>query len=364
MKLREKDYWLGFNIFPGIGPKRFAHLLKIFGSAKKAWLASKKDLSKTKLPHSIVDKFIDFREKVNLNQEIVRLEKSLIRFIIIEDKEYPENLKKINDPPPLLYIKGRLLPQDKLSLAVIGTRKITPYGIEVTEKLVAELVSFGFTIVSGLARGVDSFSHRVTLGNQGRTIAVLGSGLDRIYPPEHKALAEKIVNLGKGALISQLALGTAPLRGHFPARNRLIAGLSLGVLVTEGATVSGTKITANYAFEQKKKVFAVPGPITSSLSEGPADLIKQGAKLVTKVTDILEEMGSKPILQKNKEKRIIQFSTNQEEQIWQLLTQGKKHVDEIIRQTKFPSAQVLSCLTTMELKGMVKNIGSGNYIIV
>lgn len=366
MKLEERHYWLGFNIFPGIGPKRLYHLLKIFGSAKKAWQAPREKLYQTKIPHSIINNFFEFREKVNFNQEILRLEKCLIKFITVEDKEYPLNLLKISDPPPVLYVKGRLLAQDALGMAVVGTRKITNYGREVTERLVTDLLSFGFTIVSGLARGVDSLAHRLALGNKGRTIAVLGSGLDKVYPPEHKALAEKIVSLDQGAVISQLALGMEPLRGHFPARNRIIAGLSLGVLVTEGASQSGAKITSRYAVEQKRPVFAVPGPITSSLSQGPADLIKQGAKLVTQVDDILKEIKvlQSPSTAKKAKKLKIKFSYKEEEQIWQFLTNGSQHIDEIIRKTSLTSSKALSTLTEMELKGMVKNIGSGSYMIL
>jgi DNA processing protein len=382
MELKERHYWLGFNIFPGIGPKRFYHLLKVFGSAKKAWLASREKLQQTNIPKSLIENFLEFREKLNFSQVILRLEKGLIRFIIIEDEEYPKNLKKIESPPPLLYIKGEILPQDSLSIAVIGTRKITPYGREATEKLVAGLTAHNFTIVSGLARGVDSIAHRAALANQGRTLAVLGSGLDRIYPPENKALVEKIINLDLGAVISELPSGTAPLKGHFPSRNRLIAGLSLGVLVTEGASVSGTKITSNFCLEQKRKLLAVPGPITSSFSEGPADLIKIGAKLVTKVEDIVEEItitqprlpagkaGSWPSYGKsksggrlNKREIKLRFNNREEERIWQLLTSGGKHVDEIVREAQLSSAEVLSLLTAMELAGMVKNIGQGNYIL-
>ena len=198
MKLKERHYWLGFNVFPGIGPKRLYHLLKIFGSAKKAWHASEVKLRQTKIPKNLIKNFIQFRDELDFSSLIFRLNKNLIRFIIVEDEEYPKNLKKIESPPPLLYIKGRILPQDSLSIAVIGTRKITSYGREVTEKLTAGLSAYGFTIVSGLARGVDSVAHRVALGNKARTLAVLGSGLDRIYPPEHKSLAEEIINQNLG----------------------------------------------------------------------------------------------------------------------------------------------------------------------
>ena len=377
MKLKERDYWLGFNVFPGIGPKRFYHLLKVFGAAERAWQASESKLQKTKIPKGIIQNFLEFREKLDFSSLILRLNKHLIRFIIVEDEEYPKNLKKIESPPVLLYIKGRILPQDSLSIAVIGTRKITSYGREVTERLARGLAAYGFTIVSGLARGVDSFAHRVALGNRSRTIAVLGSGVDNIYPPEHKALAEKIVNQDLGAVISEVPLGAAPLKGHFPSRNRIISGLSLGVLVTEGATVSGTKITSNFCLEQKRKLLAVPGPITSSFSEGPADLIKMGAKLVTKIEDVLQEINIKKIGKAcpastgagavngdaSRNVKDFKFENKEEEEIWQLLTGGGKHIDEIVRQTEFSSAKILSLLTEMELVGKVKNIGQGNYIL-
>ena len=365
MKLKERDYWLGFNVFPGIGPKRLYHLLKIFGSAKKAWHASEAKLQQTKIPKNLIKNFIEFREQLDFSSLIFRLNKNLIRFIIVEDEEYPKNLKKIESPPPLLYTKGRILPQDSLSIAVIGTRKITSYGREATEKLTAGLSAYGFTIVSGLARGVDSVAHRTALAMGGRTLAVLGSGLDRIYPPEHKSLAEKIVNQGLGVLISEVPLGTEPFKGNFPSRNRIISGLSLGVVVTEGATVSGTKITSKFCLEQKRKLLAVPGPITSSFSEGPADLIKIGAKLVTKIEDILEEINIKKISKASEASRHekVKFDSKEEEEVWQFLTEGGKHIDEIVRQAKLSSPQVLSLLTEMELAGKVKNIGQGNYIL-
>lgn len=367
MNLQERDYWLGFNIFPGIGPKRFYHLLKIFGSARKAWYAPKDDLFKTNIPKTIVNNFLIFRETVDLGLEILRVEKCLITFIILEDKNYPINLKKIDFPPPLLFLKGRLIPQDYKALAVVGTRKITNYGREVTERLVSEICMSGMTIVSGLARGVDSLAHRIALGNNGRTIAVLGSGLDNIYPPEHRPLAEKIISLDQGALISELPPGTQPLRGHFPSRNRIISGLSLGVLVTEGALISGSKITCDYAVKYHRPVFAVPGPITSSLSEGPLELIKNGARLVTKAGDILKvlKVGKVDLSRLKVDKcKNMSFKNNREAKIWELLVNGSKHVDELIRASQFQTSEVLSILTTMELTGMVKNIGEGNYIII
>ena len=366
MVLKERDYWLGFNIFPGIGPKRFYILLKKFGSAKKAWQAKKEELQQTNIPYSFIDKFIKFRLEIDLVKEIIRVEKRLIRFIIVEDKDYPLNLKNIKFPPPLLYIKGQFLQQDNKSLAVVGTRKITSYGREITEKLTRGLAVAGFTIVSGLARGVDSVAHRTALENYGRTIAVLGSGLDKIYPPENLVLAEKIVNLKRGVIVSQLPLGMDPLKGNFPSRNRIISGLSLGVLVTEGASHSGAKITSQYAFKQSRYVFAAPGPITSPMSEAPADLIKNGAKLITQAKDIFQIMKIKPLKRQSfvKKTRPILFLSSEKKKIWQLLISGQKNVDEIIRKTGLSSAQVLSLLTEMELASMVKNVGGGKYIII
>lgn len=367
MKLLEKHFWLGFNLFHGIGPVRFYELLKTFGSAKQSWFASKDQLYQTSIPHSVIDHFLIFREKVNLNEELLRLEKRLIDFVILEDKNYPFNLRSITNPPPVLYLKGQILPCDNLALAVVGTRQITAYGREVTEKFVMELVNRGITIISGLARGVDSIAHRVALGNFGRTTAVLGNGLDKIYPPEHKALADQIISTHSGALVSQLPLGVQPLKGNFPSRNRIISGLSLGTLVTEGASISGAKITCEQAQKQGRPVFAVPGPITSFLSEGPADLIKSGAKLVTKAEDILNELQverSRAKVERSRKENKTTFKNSHEEKIWQQLSQGGKHIDTLIRETGLPSSQVLSCLTSMELAGMVKNIGCGNYIII
>lgn len=369
-KLKGRDYWLGFSLCPGIGPKRFLSLKKYFGSAKKAWTASKNKLFKSGLGEALIEKFDCFRQETNLSSYKILLEKSLIRFFKIDDKEYPKNLKSIDNPPIVLYIKGEILPRDYLSIAVVGTRNVTCYGREVTERLVQDLVFSGLTIISGLARGIDSIAHRVALGNSGRTIAILGGGLDKIYPPEHKALAEKIVENKQGALVSEFPAGMDSLPGNFPARNRIISGLSLGILVTEGASKSGTKITAQQAQKQGRPIFAVPGPITSQMSEGPADLIKSGAKLITKAEDIIKELGivrdDRPriistVLKPSTEAKNIHFENNEEKIIWQVLSDGSKHIDEIVRETGLPSAKVSSYLTIMEVKGIIRNFGEGNY---
>lgn len=288
MNLVERDYWLAFSCFPDIGARRFPILLKFFGSAQIAWQAKRSTWYKLGLPKNIAEKFLAFRDSFKLKETKFSLEKRLISFLTLDDKSYPKLLKEIVDPPFLIYVKGVLKVQDGKAIAIVGSRKITPYGREITGRFSRWLSLKGFTIVSGLARGVDSLAHRIALASKGRTIAVLGNGLDQVYPPENKLLAEEISR--QGALVSEYPLGTRPLPGNFPLRNRIISGLSLGVLVTEGRSKSGTKITARYAAEQGREVFAVPGPITSGTSLAPAELIRMGAKLVKNGNDIIEEL--------------------------------------------------------------------------
>jgi DNA processing protein len=368
MKLTEKDYWLAFNVCGGFGPKRFALVLKYFGSAKKAWSASRDQWQKLRLPAELLKRLFNFRIKFDFISYKIRLEKYLITFVTLEDNNYPINLKKTENPPYLLYIKGRLLTKDSLAISVVGTRKISNYGREVVEKLVGSLVAGGLTIVSGLARGVDSLAHRTALKFGGRTLAVVGHGLAMVYPPENKLLAEQIGQ--KGALISQFPLDVLSLRGNFPCRNRTLAGLGLGTLVIEGTSDSGSLITAGYCQEFGRPVFAVPGPITSPLSEGPARLIKAGAKLVTSGRDIFAELNlslpTSSFESGSQNSKLIshhQFNNAAEEKIWQVLLGGIKHIDEIIRETGLPSSLVASTLTSLELQGLVKNLGNAEYCL-
>jgi len=236
---------------------------------------------------------------------------------------------------------------------------MTGYGREVSEVLVRDLVAASFTIVSGLALGVDSHAHRVAVGNSGKTIAVLGGGVDRVYPRENEALAKEIEG-GYGAVISEFPLGMDPRPGNFPARNRIISGLSLGVLVTEAGEDSGSLITAGLAGEQGREVFAVPGPIYSKFSAGPSSLIKQGAKLVTNVNDILEELNLE-MRMKNSESKEIKGDSEEEQKIIDLLESGVVHIDEIARASGFPTAKIGSLISLMEIKGKVKSQGAGNF---
>ena len=276
MDQNELKYWVGLSGWKGLGWKKLELLIKYFGSLKKIWLSGPK-LNPL------------WQNNKDLNREMEELDKRLIKVITIEDKRYPLILKETNSPPFLLYIKGEENLLNQPSLAVVGTRRPTGYGRKAVFRLVPE-ISKKLIIVSGLARGIDSLSHWQCLQSKGKTIAVLGHGLERIYPVENQRLADVIVASG-GALATEYPLNFPMDKTNFPLRNRIIAGLTLGTLVIEGGERSGTKITANFAADYGREVFCVPGPITSLQSEGPAQLIQQGAKLVTKVEDIWEELN-------------------------------------------------------------------------
>lgn len=290
--MKEKEAWIAFSTFPLIGPARFLLIKDYFGSAKKAWEAPKEKYLEIGLSNSLMGKFENHRRTFDLPSYLLRLKKLNIRTITIEDKSYPERLKKIDYAPFLLYVRGisDLGKMAQKSIAVVGTRKMTSYGQKVTERLVTGLVKSGVTIVSGLALGIDFVAHRIALESGGKTIAVLGNGLDDIYPPKNKKMGEKLVASKRGLLVSEYPLGYPLSPQNFPVRNRIVSGLSLGVLVIEGAEKSGTLTTASAAAVQGRDVFAVPGPVTSPMSKAPNFLIKNGAKLVESADDILESL--------------------------------------------------------------------------
>ena len=278
-----------------------------------------------------------------------------------ESHSYPTYLKEIPTAPPVLYVQGEMKEIDQFAVAIVGTRRLTSYGRQVTRDLVAGLVRNHVTVVSGLARGIDAVAHKTAVELGGRTIAVLGSGLDCVYPTEHRQLAKDIVN-GCGAVISEYGFGVQPEAKNFPPRNRIISGLSFGVVVVEAGERSGALITTNFALEQDREVFAVPGNITSPASEGPNKLIQQGAKLVTKVEDILEELNLSRIV----EKTAVQLAlpeTAEEVAIYTNLSTQAVHIDELCRSTGLSTGLVSSTLTLMELKGLVQQMGGMNYVL-
>jgi len=284
-------YFNAFNLIGNIGPITFKKLLNHFNSLDIAWKSEINEFYKAGLNQSTVEQIRSKRPKINPDYEMERLEKEKIDLITIQDESYPKLLKEIYTPPAILYIRGNFKPSDKFSLGVVGTRRLSNYGEQITPIITSELSKSGITIVSGLAKGIDTIAHKTAIENNGRTIAVLGSGIDTnsIYPTINKYLAEKIIE--NGAVISEFPINTKPLPQNFPQRNRIVSGLSLGILVIEAPEKSGAMITARNALEQNRDVFAIPGHILSNNSLGPNSLIKMGAKLVTKTSDILEELN-------------------------------------------------------------------------
>lgn len=353
-------YYLGFSYFYGIGPMRMKALIAKFGNVKKAYEGNKQDFQKI-MPLKLADEFIIFRSKFNPSKELELLKKKNIEVISWEDKKYPPQLKDISDPPICLYIKGNLKSIDfnnNYFFGIVGTRNPTPYGVQITKKFGSELSRAGFIIVSGMATGIDTAAHKSALENEGKTIAVLGCGVDIIYPAANRRLYEDIIQ-NKGLIISEFPPGHLVMKGLFIARNRIIAGLSRGVMIVEGLKDSGALITARYAAEQGKEVFASPGPITSPLSQAPHILLKQGAKLVTSVEDIYEELGLQ-LIPKKKEDIEMQLN-NQEKEIFQALQKESLLIDDIALQTHQPIHQVLDTISILELKNIIEKNSEGKY---
>lgn len=363
----DKKYWVAFSVFPGIGPVRFKLLRDYFGSASAAWNARPDDLRTIHLGDKLIQEFLQFREHFPLNNYLSQLTKQHVHVLTLDDPRYPKRLKEIADAPFLLYVKSKP-GQEKLNLdrtiAVVGTRRITNYGTEVTRRIIEGLVGYGFTIVSGMAYGVDAVAHQTAIDCGGKTIAVLGCGIDIIAPPSNARLYRAIGEEGGGAIVSEMPLGLRPNKGLFPARNRIISGLSMGVVVTEGADDSGALITARNAVEQGRDVFAIPGPITSPYSRGPAQLIKKGAKLVERVEDILEELGINPT--SSNSLRTVNLTnykpdTKEEQIIIDQLQKEPKHIDELIRATGLTTSLLTASITVLEMNHVIRDYGEKIY---
>ena len=355
-------FYLGFSHFLGIGPVRFSILLNHFKTATKAYTASFTGLSGV-IGKNWAEKFVRFRSRFDPFKKLEEVEKKGIKVIPIHNPSYPQILQEISDPPICLYIKGDSGNFDfskDLCFAIVGTRTPTVYGQQVTVKFTEELVEAGFVIISGMAIGIDSVAHQTALNNKGRTIAFLGCGVDIIYPAINASLYHKIIQRG-GLIISEFPPGETVVKGLFIARNRLISGISQGVLIAEGSKDSGALITARYAAEQGKEVFAPPGPLNSKMSEAPNILLKQGAKLVTSVTDILDEFNLR-IAPKKKEE--IENQLNKEEKMtFVAMKKEAKSADEIAAEVKMPIDKVLNNLSLLEIKGVIEKNSEGKYQI-
>lgn len=358
-------YLLALHFIDGLGPIRLRAVLDYFKDPKLAWEASAGQIRQIGVPQSVAELLAETRKKLDPETYADEIRKNKIKWISVFDDNYPKLLAQIYDPPIVLYYKGET-DWNNSCIAVVGTRKITGYGKVVTEKFTSRLVDAGLIIVSGLARGVDGVAHRSAVLAGGKTIAVLGGGLKmqsddcKIFPPENQSLAEEIIN-GHGALISEFPPDSPSLPGNFPSRNRIISGLSLATLVTEAASDSGSLITARLAVEQGRDVFAVPGPITSDLSRGPIELIKEGAKIVYDPQEILDEMGMGTVQSSKFKVQSKNNLTEDEKKILECLQNESLHIDELGRLLSFPSPKISAMLLKMEISGLVQNLGGGLY---
>ena len=353
-------YWLALSKVAGVGPARMRLLLEQFGDARSAWNANLSDLLAAGLDARAAASLVNLRRSFDFEDEISKLEAAGVDVLSWESEQYPERLKEVDDAPPVLYKLGEITPADAWAVGVVGTRRATTYGREATARLAAGLAEAGVTVVSGMARGIDTIAHTAALDAGGRTIAVLGSGLDVLYPPENRTLAARIIDEDQGAVVSEYPLGTQPDAMNFPARNRIISGLSLGIVVVEAGDKSGALITVSFALEQNREVFAVPGPITSRMSDGPNALIKRGAKCITSVDDILEELDIRMISEHVEAVRALPNDPT-ERLLMELLQENSQHVDELTNKSGLPPSTVSAVLTMMELKGLVRNLGGMQY---
>jgi DNA processing protein len=360
MNKKDLKYWVGFSFIPGIGRVRFNQIENHFGDLESAWMAPISELKQAHLEDSVIRAISTWRPRISLDDEMAKLKRFGVQILTWHDDLYPAHLKEIYDYPPILYIRGKLTAADEWSLAVVGTRRATAYGRQVTEEIVTDLARNNITIISGLARGIDSVAHQAALDAGGRTIAVLACGLDVIYPAENLNLARRIIE--NGALISEYPLGIKPKPEHFPRRNRILSGMSLGVLVTEAGEGSGALITADLALEQNRDVLAVPGSILSPASRGTNNLIKEGAKLVQNCQDILEELNLRAVAQQLEFKEIIPESET-ESALLKRLSVEPTHIDSICVESGLPIATVSSTLAMMELKGLVRSVGNMSYVL-
>ncbi len=364
MNRDDLKFWIALKSISGIGNVNFQALLDQCGSVSAVFDASVSELKSVEgISKETASAITDFKSWEKVKEELELLQKFNVNIITCQDELYPQKLLNIYDLPPYIYVMGNLK-KDDVNIAIVGSRAASTYGKYTTEKISRELALKGLTVVSGMARGIDSAAHRGAITAHGRTVAVLGSGLDVIYPPENKKLFADIIQ--NGAVISEFPLGTPPRSSNFPARNRIISGMSYGVVIVEAGEKSGSLITARLASEQGREVFAVPGSIDSTGSRGTNKLIKQGAKLIENIDDILEEilpqMENVPVLRQGSSDAETRKTCDKrresindiEQKIMDALSNKRVHIDDLIASTSMSSGDMLSTLTIMELKGMIQ----------
>lgn len=359
---KELLFYHAFSCVGGFGSQRFKKMLAHFGSLEKAWNAGREELLASNIGPFITEIFLKKRNKLSPEKLFLDLQAENVGLITQNSQFYPPQLKEIPSAPAVIYGRGNLDILKNKSLAIVGSRKFTEYGKQTTQNLGRDLARAGLTIVSGLALGIDAIAHRATLEAEGSTIAVLGTGIDdkTIYPRDNFNLAKDILANG-GALITEYPPRTPSLKQNFPARNRIMAGLTLGTLIIEAALDSGSLITAGLALEFNREIFAVPGSIFSPQSAGANSLIKNGAKLVESAVDILEELNISSS-RYSMPAKVFDPKKKEEKKIWNLLSSDPLHIDRLVKLTKLNPAKVSSTLTTLEIKGAVRNVGGQNYI--
>ena len=356
--------WLALKMIPNLGNITYKHLVERFGDPATVFKAKLNNLLEVEgLRLDIAKRILGRAWDGNPQEELMTIEKSGIRLITLSDSSYPKDLREIHDPPPILYLRGNDIPSDRTIVAVVGSRNPSHYGLKVTEEICQALAQRNMSVVSGMAKGIDSAAHRGCLRGRGFTIAVLGSGMDIIYPESNTNLFNHIAE--EGSILTEFPLGTPPEAWNFPTRNRIISGLSKGVVVVEASKRSGSLITASLALDQGREVLAVPGSIESFKSTGTHLLIKQGAKLVENADDIVQELGlndHNPEQAAMDTKRALPFMEEDEKRIYDLLSDYPLQIDHITLRSKMDSAKVASLLTRLELKGIIMQLPGKMFV--
>ena len=348
-----REALVALNLLPDIGPVRVRNLLSRFGSAQAVLAATQADLSQVdKVGFKAANNIIRWRELIDLDGELRRIDQFGANIVTTDDSNYPALLRQIYDPPLVLYVRGTLRPEDAYAIAMVGTRQSTLYGRQTAERLARQLAASGVTVVSGGARGIDSASHEGALQSGGRTIAVLGTGLDIVYPAENVKLYQRIAE--QGAVITQFPFGRKGDKQSFPIRNRIVAGMTQGTAVVEANRASGALITANFATEYGRTVYAVPGRVDSPRSAGCHDLIKDGAQLCESAEDVLTEFAHLQAIEPEEPEIPMPTLSHPEQHVFHVLTHEEMQQDEIIRRSELPAAQVSVILLQLEMKKLVQ----------
>ncbi|MDD5107931.1 MAG: DNA-processing protein DprA [Candidatus Omnitrophica bacterium] len=362
-KMTELEAFVGLNLISNIGSVRLSKLLEVFGKPQEIFSAKYEHLASISgIGGQIASDIVAFK-KENIEKELSFANKRGIKILTLNDDSYPKNLRQIPGVPIVLYVLGNITEQDDLAFGIVGSRSASFYGLSSAGKFAAELSAYGITIVSGMARGVDTYAHRGALKVKGRTIAVMGSGFNNIYPAENADLAKEISL--SGAVISEFSMETKPLAQNFPRRNRLISGLSCGVLITEAARNSGALITADFALEQGREVFALPGRIDSAGSIGANELLKQGARLVTCCDDILEELNLVTVSKKEavlpQENQKV-ACTDDENMLYECISRQPVAIDDLVEKTSLSSSKILSLILKLQFKKLIKELPGKQFM--